>query len=606
MKRALYWLFLVTALVVVALAVHGVIASYSPVPFMDMWDGTLGFFLRVQDGDWHAWLEQHNEHRIVLSRILFLLDFSWFDGSGWSLLATNVILLSMLAALFTRFVSEAAGDQYRWFGWFTVGWLFLWSQSENLTWGFQSQLYFAYLLPLAAFYLLHRLAQRPTTRSMERLIASLACGIAALGSMAYGALALPLMAVFAWLVGMPRRHIALIAAVAALCISAYFTRYTNLETTDPIGVTLLSDPVGLLRHLALLLGSPLYFLAGESLEGRVLAEAGGFVLMLASGLVARIVLGRHPRSTVDVALLCFLAYVGISVVAMAAGRLKVGLEFPLSGRHTTPALLAWATLAVLWLSQLKPLLRPGLVALPLLAVLCVMLLRQAHAVEASNDASRFERSLAAMALELGVRDEPTIKAVFPFVDGALQISAKASARDVGVFGLTPFRGARELIGSHRVASAAAACVGHLDEVRPVPTDPAYAFVRGWLSDRSGAAASSDLRRLLVLDGTSQVVGVLIHGQRRDDVANAIDISRPHVGFSGYVLRTALSSQVHLEAESAQCATAVALPALSLSLDARRQLAMPGGPSPSVNDNDRRDTESLPFLAPRATSRQIAL
>ena len=59
------------AFAMVLLAMIGGVRRYSPIPFGDMWNGTLGFFVRIQDGDYSAWWAQHNEHRIVLARILF-------------------------------------------------------------------------------------------------------------------------------------------------------------------------------------------------------------------------------------------------------------------------------------------------------------------------------------------------------------------------------------------------------------------------------------------------------------------------------------------------------------------------------------------------------
>jgi hypothetical protein len=56
------------------LAVAGVCRAYSPVPFSDMWDGYLHFFMQVSDGDSGAWWRQHNEHRIVLARLLFWIN----------------------------------------------------------------------------------------------------------------------------------------------------------------------------------------------------------------------------------------------------------------------------------------------------------------------------------------------------------------------------------------------------------------------------------------------------------------------------------------------------------------------------------------------------
>lgn len=42
-------------MLVVGLAVVGGVRAYSPVPYWDMWDGYIGFFLRVADGDFSIW-----------------------------------------------------------------------------------------------------------------------------------------------------------------------------------------------------------------------------------------------------------------------------------------------------------------------------------------------------------------------------------------------------------------------------------------------------------------------------------------------------------------------------------------------------------------------
>ena len=68
------------------------VEGYSPVPFADFW-GQFPFIERGVKGDfgladlWAQW----NEHRIVVARIQFLLDYRFFSG-------TNVFLFSAIAA----------------------------------------------------------------------------------------------------------------------------------------------------------------------------------------------------------------------------------------------------------------------------------------------------------------------------------------------------------------------------------------------------------------------------------------------------------------------------------------------------------------------------
>jgi hypothetical protein len=65
---------------IVAAAIIGAMRYYSPVPLGDMWNGYLDFFMEVQNGNHAAWWTQHNEHRIVLARLLFWMDLSFFNG----------------------------------------------------------------------------------------------------------------------------------------------------------------------------------------------------------------------------------------------------------------------------------------------------------------------------------------------------------------------------------------------------------------------------------------------------------------------------------------------------------------------------------------------
>jgi hypothetical protein len=579
LERVRHWAFVATALVLMILTVRGVASSYSPVPLTDMWDGTLGFYMRVQDGDWRAWLAQHNEHRIVLSRVLFWIDHRWLGASGWLLLGANLLLLLAIAGLFARFIREGAGDTYRWFTWFVAAWLFLWTQWENLGWGFQSQFYFAYLLPLAALYFLHRAAHALSGRSTAFFIAALTCGIAALGSMANGVLALPLMALYAWLTGMSRARIALIIVAAILCISIYFAGYIRPEPAGSVGGTVLADPVGVLRYVARFLGSPLFHLSGETPWGRTLAEGSGFLLMILAALSAGLLMVSGRRSTVETAMICFLVYIGAAALATATGRLKIGLEFALSSRYTTPALLAWASLATLWLCRKRHSLPMQYAAVPLVLALYLMLSYQGRAVVGVNDAPLFQRATAALALALGVRDEQVIKPVFPFVEVALQIAAKASERDAGIFERAPYRDARELLGTRR-SIAEERCLGHLDEVRPVAGDPDYLFVRGWLGGAVRGGTGDQPRRLVLLDAQSNVSGVLVHGQRRDDVAAAIHSDVANSGFAGYVRRTLVHGQAYVQDEEARCSLPVELPAPIYSIRA------PGHPStPTVRASD---------------------
>lgn len=91
-KRWLLTGFVFITAASIALAILGGARAYTPVPFWDMWEGLFNFYLLVQSGDTSVWWAQHNEHRIVLSRLLFWLDIAVFRGAGLFLIIMNYVL----------------------------------------------------------------------------------------------------------------------------------------------------------------------------------------------------------------------------------------------------------------------------------------------------------------------------------------------------------------------------------------------------------------------------------------------------------------------------------------------------------------------------------
>lgn len=131
------------------LAVVGGILTFSPVPFWDMWDGGLGFYVR-QMTDVSQWWAQHNEHRIVLSRILFFLDYRYFDSNGAVLVVINYLLACSTFGLLAWCALQRDASRRRdgrMIAAFILCCALLWTQSNNLTWAFQSQFFLANLLP---------------------------------------------------------------------------------------------------------------------------------------------------------------------------------------------------------------------------------------------------------------------------------------------------------------------------------------------------------------------------------------------------------------------------------------------------------------------------
>jgi len=127
-----------------ATTIVGLIKSYTPVPFWDMWDGYLNFYVRVLAGDYSAWWEKHNnsDHRIVFSRVFFWIDLEFFGGSSKFLIALNLLLAALIAGAFSLLARQviACRSQRLVFALAALAACVGWIQWQNLAWAFQSQI----------------------------------------------------------------------------------------------------------------------------------------------------------------------------------------------------------------------------------------------------------------------------------------------------------------------------------------------------------------------------------------------------------------------------------------------------------------------------------
>jgi len=164
------------ALVSVGLMIFGVINAWHPLPIADEWDGFIGSWIRIQDGDTSGWWAQQNEHRILLGRVLFWLDVELFSGSLSFLVLISLLLLASIAALVVnalrhRLLETNGGlvPSPKWAFWSLAGVVILilsgWMQRENLSWGIQVVVFLAAAFPLAGFCLLGLSALRRSEHS---------------------------------------------------------------------------------------------------------------------------------------------------------------------------------------------------------------------------------------------------------------------------------------------------------------------------------------------------------------------------------------------------------------------------------------------------------
>ncbi|QWT18702.1 hypothetical protein KPL74_13225 [Bacillus sp. NP157] len=445
---------------ILTLLLAGMVRHYDPVPFFDAWDGDVGFYLRLGQGDGSAWWGFHNEHRIVLTRLLFYADNAWAGGVGIVPLCANVVLAAAMAGVFMVCIGTltrrwARCERLPWMA-LVVGLGAFWSQAQNFTWAFQPQFFLACLLPLAAC---HAIAQ--ASASAHRLgwfTAACGFGVLALGSMANGVLALPMVAVLATCFGFERRYIMVAALLAVMGLATARLGY-------PPGGSMPAfpwrHPVGLAEFVALYLGSPLGAMFEVSHASLLIAALAGTSLVAAVLVASARAWRTRATEPMRLALVVFTAYVLASALATAIGRFDLGPVSAMSGRYSTPVLAAWSAVTI----ALLPAAAPGR-AVAWLPASCLVALLPMQATSLHRDgASLHARSLAALAIELQVDDPTTLQSVYPRPADVLATGQAASKARLGVFGRWPLDGLSATMGAHVPRDA---CLGRVMAMHGLP------------------------------------------------------------------------------------------------------------------------------------------
>lgn len=543
------------------LAATGVAAwrAYTPVPIWDMWH-FVGFLSSVIDGaGWPVWWEQMNEHRIVLTRGLFWVDQYAFGGNFVFLITVNYLLVMAAVATLYAYLRARAGrltTRQSAASLVVLGaWLLSWVQQENLAWAFQSQFFLAQLLPLLGFYALYRSTQPQATH--QWFVAACLLGALSIGTMISGIMALPMMVLYAVVLRMGKARIGWLAALTAACMGAYLMGYSSPGGHGSVLGTLKNDPVGMLQYTLLYIGSPFLLLAKS--PSAMWAGQGLGVLFLALTLRRLVPALRQPGAhALELSLLTFIAYVVGIAFGTGGGRLAFGLANALSSRYTTPTMMAWAALAILYWPTLVAL--RGKVRVGTAAVL-VLLLALLMAVQ-MRDTRRTEvphlRMTGALALLLEVHDARRTGMLIWDEGYGTRLAQIAEQRNLGIFSRAPLAGAAQALGQRQTVPVTA-CRAVIDAVQRISQDPRFVLVTGAvLPDHSAAPQSV---HLLQPDGTTIGIGLTDRWRKRP-VAGEGSQRVKHLTFTAYVRVDAASlpAPMVLTAPGTACSVPLTLPA----------------------------------------------
>ncbi len=534
----------------------GIYKSYTGVPFWDSWS-ILSMQEDFEKGNFSVLFKQHNEHRIFLSRLLFSADLYWFGGKFIFLLTLNFFLPLLSLVTFWKFIDSNGDESSKNLRIvvksITLALLFSWIQWENFVWEFESQFFLAQILPLICFFFLYKSTENQE-KSKLFFFHSCLFGVLSLGTMANGALALPFATILAVTLGLSWRRTLVLFLLSIAGCYAYFYNFHSLPHHGSLTKTLITDPIGLIHYALSYLGSPIsYLVSPENRATSFIIPTFGFVMVATSlFFVINILRNWKNRSKLELSLLFFVFYVEILSVITGGGRLLFGIEQSLSSRYSTPVLMAWICIVILLFKHFETYLKKHILKLALassLTLFGLLFSNQKSAIKTPYNIN-FSRMMAAVALEMGVKDEKQTFAVYP--NNWVSDSAPSwREKDLTIFNHPLIKDVNKIIGTKLDEELPQEnCLGHTDEILKIEGDSNYFAVTGWIYNSSAKEAP---QKIFVLNDKNEIIGYGLTGALRKDVKEALHERKARTsGFKIYFLNNKANNQITLKGEHPNC------------------------------------------------------
>jgi len=507
-----------------AFAIYGAADLHTPVPWGDSWDGLVQFYINAQDGQTAAWWGQHNEHRFVISRVLYWLDYTVFGGALVSLFVWNFFFAGLGVWLFIKLagiaVQKAGSGQISRFVFllttlFLIAWLYLWTQYETLAYAFNPHFFLAYVMPLWAFYLLYKVRDGAGSKTF-----ALACfiGVLSAGSMANAIATLPFMVIYAAIMQMGVKRIGILAALSVSVITLYMWGFKSVGGHGSITESTLHDPIGMIRFVLNYMGGPFFFFAGKA-----------FAIML----------------------LVFILYIGAGAFATAGGRLPMGLGAAFAPRYTTPTVMAWAALLLLYMPLIFTLLKTKLgqrvLTAGFIAAFLLVTAMQSTVFMEKRDWAK-GRAIGGLAAEMQVRDDLYLKKIYNDPARVLTIAQTASARNIGFFGREEYRDVREMIGT-KAPPAPPACDAMIHGSANLPNDNNYGRIYGAFSAQSSYVPAA----VYIVSETGDIIGYGLTNMERS-LPDRPSTYAQKFWFTGYMKAADYNADLYLQDTKGKCRT----------------------------------------------------
>jgi len=314
----------------VLLTIFGILINYSSIPQADMWSN-FELIYELKHKNYQYLFSQHNEHRIIIPRLLYLLDSYVFKNGYYLLYFFNISLFFIICYFLNRFFREnyfSKKYDLSWF-FFTLGILFFWGQKSNFIWAYQSQFLLAYLFPILSIYFISKI----NINYYLSLFLSILFAFFGIGTMANGLFILPVIFLYLFFNSRINESL-LILFICLISFVLYFYNFSAVNNHADLS-NIFFRLHNILIFYLVLSGNFFSFMVGKGIFGIFFAGSLGFII----NFFLLVLLFKNFKVIKKDYLIYILLFIVISLLSIAAGRENLGLKSAISSRYITPAVI---------------------------------------------------------------------------------------------------------------------------------------------------------------------------------------------------------------------------------------------------------------------------
>jgi len=518
--------------------------NYSNVPYWDDWDSRISMNPKLHKVSFGYIWQQHNEHRIIFSKILFLLDFVFFNGNGFPLLLLGVVIVLAIYGLFLYYILKLSPilrkSQAKTIALASLIGILLFStmQNENFLWAFQSGFFLAILLPMIAINTGYKYIQ---THDKKYLVTSLLISVCSMGTMASGLLTSVCIVLMFTIARVAKKIIFISIAISLLEFATYFSNYTS-PNSSPLSV-FFHHPTFVVKYVILYLSEPFtYIIHGENHLIWLLVSLI-YIFTILRVLISMIS-KKVPNIASSLVPLMVSIFVLLTAMVSAGGRYQFGVSQATASRYTSMSLTGWCCILTLMFESIR--IRNSSKYLLIPSILALLLYNEQTGFLTIKDNQRFDRTISALALELNIKDNSQLKSIYPDPARVMELAQVLITNNQSVFGEPTINQSKYYLGKKLDTSSFQHCLGNVDTSSNVTGDSKMRILVGWIYDKGRADTPL---KVLSLDSTDTVTGYGLTGMLRSDVSVAISAHAQYSGFKMYSNQNKIVKVIGLKTNS---------------------------------------------------------